>query len=661
MDDEKIKIYQRAIAREKAARKEAERILEEKSKELFLKSQELKVTNEKLEELLQTKTSELKGVFGNIVDAYVVMDLNGLVLRMNRAAQDLLGYSSDSNLNLFSMVLPEEQFKVLESFKEFSHKGSITNFKVKIKVATGAVRLVHINASIIYNGKNQPVAAQGIVRDITEENAAQKLLVESQNRLSTLISNLHSAVLLEDENRKIVVANQRFCEFFNISYDPSQMIGIDCSNAAEQSKNLFKNPEKFVERINHLIENKKQVLSDELYLYDGRVLERDFIPIYDDNRYRGHLWTYRDVTLKRKYREGIEAERQKYSNIIANMNLGLIEVDNDDKIIMVNQSLEHMSGYSSEELIGHSGKDVLLVNDDHEILEKENSKRIQGLSNSYEVKIKAKDGSIRYWLISGAPNYNLNGQIIGSIGIHLDITQLKSLELQKENLLKKLEKSNEELQEYAHVVSHDLKSPLRSINALISWIKDDNEGKFSPVTLENFDMIDATLEKMEQLISDVLEYSSIVSIKQTVSEVDLNTVMEDIVTLLHFPEHINFSIKKTLPTLKVDKVKIQQLFQNLISNAISYCDKEKGIIEVDVEESFKEYTFSVKDNGIGIDKEYHDKIFQIFQSLNKRENSTGIGLSIVKKIVDLYNGKIWLDSKIGEGTTFYFTIEKTIG
>ena len=174
-------------------------------------------------------------------------------------------------------------------------------------------------------------------------------------------------------------------------------------------------------------------------------------------------------------------------------------------------------------------------------------------------------------------------------------------------------------------------------------------------------MIDATLEKMEQLISDVLEYSSIVSIKQTVSEVDLNTVMKDIVTLLHFPEHINFSIKKTLPTLKVDKVKIQQLFQNLISNAISYCDKEKGIIEVDVEQSFKEYTFSVKDNGIGIDKEYHDKIFQIFQSLNKRENSTGIGLSIVKKIVDLYNGKIWLDSKIGEGTTFYFTIEKTIG
>ncbi|AGC75151.1 PAS domain-containing sensor histidine kinase [Nonlabens dokdonensis] len=658
MDNDKIKIYERALAREKAARKEAERILEEKSKELYLKSQELKVSNEKLEELLLTKTSELKGVFGNIVDAYVVMDLNGVVIRMNNAAQDLLGYSTDTKLNLFSLVLPEEQVKVLTSFKEFSENGSITDFQVKIKVASGAVRLVHINASIIFNGKNQPVAAQGIVRDITEENAAQKLLLESQNRLSTLISHLHSAVLLEDENRNVVVTNQRFCQFFKIPVSPEQMVGVNCANAAEQSKSLFKNPEEFVERINHLTDEKKQVLSDELYLVDGRVLERDFIPIYENDEYRGHLWTYRDVTLRRKYRESIEAERQKYSNIIANMNLGLIEVDNEDNIIMVNQSLEQMSGYSSEELIGRRGKDVLLVKDDLKILEKENSKRIEGLSNSYEVKIKAKDGSIKYWLISGAPNYSINGQVIGSIGIHLDITQLKSLELQKENLLKKLENSNEELQEYAHVVSHDLKSPLRSISALMSWIKDDNEGKLSSETLENFKMIDATLEKMEQLISDVLEYSSIISNKETVSEVDLNKVMDDIVTLLHFPEHIDFNVKKTLPTLKVDRVKIQQLFQNLISNAISYCDKEQGIIEVNFEENLNEYKFSVRDNGIGIDKEYHDKIFQIFQSLNKRENSTGIGLSIVKKIVDLYNGKIWLDSKVGEGTTFYFTIEK---
>ncbi|AUC77945.1 PAS domain-containing sensor histidine kinase [Nonlabens sp. MB-3u-79] len=658
MDSNKIKIYERALAREKAARKEAERILEEKSKELYLKSKELEISNEKLYKLLQTKTSELKGVFGNMLDAYVVMDLKGLVLSMNEAAQKLLGYSLEGKLNLFSMVLPEERLKVLSSFQELMENGSIKDFQVKIIIASGLTRMVHINASIVYNGKNQPVAAQGIVRDITEEKAENQLLLESQNRLSTLISHLHSAVLLEDEDRNVVVTNQRFCEFFKIPLDPKEMIGINFADAAEESKHLFKNPSEFVKRINFLTKEKNQVFSDELFLKDGSILERDFIPIYEEGEYQGHLWTYRDVTLKKKYHEGIEAERQKYSSIIANMNLGLIEVDNEDRIIMENQSLEQMSGYSKKELIGRLYSDMLIVKEDQSILENENRKRLDGLSNSYEVRVKAKDGSIKHWLISGAPNYNIKGQVTGSIGIHLDITQLKSLELQKENLLDKLEKSNEELQEYAHVVSHDLKSPLLSISALMSWIKDDNQGKLSHDTLDNFKMIDATLEKMELLISDILEYSSIINNNDSPTEVDLNNVMEDIVTLLHFPDHIVFNVKKPLPKLIVDRVKIQQLFQNLISNAINYCEKERGFIEVDYQEGIDEYTFSLKDNGIGIDKEYHQKIFQIFQSLNEKEESTGIGLSIVKKIVDLYNGRIWLESSSGEGTTFFFTIKK---
>jgi PAS domain S-box-containing protein len=658
MDSNKIKIYERALAREKAARKEAERILEEKSKELYLKSKELEISNEKLYKLLQTKTSELKGVFGNMLDAYVVMDLKGLVLSMNEAAQKLLGYSLEGKLNLFSMVLPEERLKVLSSFQELMENGSIKDFQVKIIIASGLTRMVHINASIVYNGKNQPVAAQGIVRDITEEKAENQLLLESQNRLSTLISHLHSAVLLEDEDRNVVVTNQRFCEFFKIPLDPKEMIGINFADAAEESKHLFKNPSEFVKRINFLTKEKNQVFSDELFLKDGSILERDFIPIYEEGEYQGHLWTYRDVTLKKKYHEGIEAERQKYSSIIANMNLGLIEVDNEDRIIMENQSLEQMSGYSKKELIGRLYSDMLIVKEDQSILENENRKRLDGLSNSYEVRVEAKDGSIKHWLISGAPNYNIKGQVTGSIGIHLDITQLKSLELQKENLLDKLEKSNEELQEYAHVVSHDLKSPLLSISALMSWIKDDNQGKLSHDTLDNFKMIDATLEKMELLISDILEYSSIINNNDSPTEVDLNNVMEDIVTLLHFPDHIVFNVKKPLPKLIVDRVKIQQLFQNLISNAINYCEKERGFIEVDYQEGIDEYTFSLKDNGIGIDKEYHQKIFQIFQSLNEKEESTGIGLSIVKKIVDLYNGRIWLESSLGEGTTFFFTIKK---
>ncbi|WP_271855473.1 PAS domain-containing sensor histidine kinase [Patiriisocius marinus] len=658
MDEDKINIYKRALDREKAARKQAERILEDKSRELYSKSQELKVTNEKLEGLVREATSELKGVFENIVDAYVVMNLKADVIKMNEAAENLLGYTIADRLNLASIVHPEEREKVKEGFKTLFSKGAITDFQVNIIIANKETRLVHINAIVIYDRNNLPIAAQGIVRDITSEKAAEQQLIDSQNRLSTLILNLESGILLEDENRDIVITNKRFCDFFNIPFSPEQLIGQNCEHAAEQSKGLFQDPDEFVNRINELTSQKVQVLSDELIMNDGRILERDFIPIYEHGDYKGHLWTYRDVTLKRKYRESIEAERQKYSNIIANMKLGLIEVNNDDKILMVNQSLEEMSGYSEAELIGKKGAEVLLLEENSDIIEIENKDRLKGKSNSYEVKAKNKKGEVRYWLISGAPNYNINGQVTGSIGVHLDITELKNLEFQKELLLEKLEKSNDELQEYAHVVSHDLKSPLRSINALVNWIREDNDKTLNKDTLSNLDLIDETLEKMEQLISNILKYSSLGSDSSISENVDTNQVIEDIKTLLHIPEHISIKVEQTLPIIKADKVKIQQLFQNLISNAIRYCDKNPGLIVIDFEELKDHYQFSIKDNGIGIAQEYHNKIFKIFQSLNDHKDSSGIGLSIVKKVIDLYKGEIWLESEVGQGTTFFFTLKK---
>lgn len=658
MDEDKKNIYLRAINREKAARKQAERILEEKSRELFSKSQELKVTNQKLEGLVREATSELKGVFENILDAYVVMNLNADVIKMNEAAENLLGYKISDRINLTSLIHPKDRGKVREGFKTLTTTGAITDFQVSIIIANKETRLVHINAILIYDKNNIPIAAQGIVRDITQQKAAEQALIDSQNRLSTLILNLESGILLEDENRNIVITNKRFCNFFNIPVSPQDLVGQNCEEAAVQSKKLFQNPDEFVSRINYLISKKKQAIADELKLIDGRILERDFIPLYENKIYKGHLWTYRDVTLKRKYRESIEAERQKYSSIIANMNLGIIEVNNNDEILMVNQSLEEMSGFSEEELLGKKAGEILLVENNLDIISNENQNRLRGKSNSYEVTAKNKKGEIRHWLISGAPNYNINGQVIGSIGVHLDITEFKNLEFQKELLLEKLEKSNDELQEYAHVVSHDLKSPLRSINALVEWIREDNIDILDEETNANLDLIDVTLEKMEQLISNILNYSSLGSENAVSDNVDTNNVIEDIKTLLHIPEHISINVKQTLPIVKADRVKIQQLFQNLISNAVRYCDKEPGLIEIDYKELKDYHQFSVKDNGIGIAEEYHDKIFKIFQSLTDHKDSSGIGLSIVKKVIDLYKGKIWLDSKVGTGTTFFFTLKK---
>ncbi|GAL71521.1 PAS domain-containing sensor histidine kinase [Jejuia pallidilutea] len=340
------------------------------------------------------------------------------------------------------------------------------------------------------------------------------------------------------------------------------------------------------------------------------------------------------------------------------MNLGLIEVDNNDKILMVNQSFTEMSGYSEQELIGKIGNKLFCVDNNNTIIETENLKRQVGESNSYEIKVKNKAGAHRHWLVSGAPNYNLNGEVVGSIGIHLDITDLKALEIQKENLLVQLEKSNDELQEYAHIVSHDLKSPLRSINALVSWLKEDNKEKLDDASMQNFTLIETTLEKMEQLISDVLEYSCVTTDESEKVAVNLDEVLLDLIKIMYKPEHVTIKILNKLPTLRGDKTKLQQLFQNLISNAIKFIDKEQGLININVKDVETHYQFSIEDNGIGIEERFHNKIFKIFHALNKSKDSTGIGLSIVKKIVDLHEGNIWLESEPNVGTTFYFTLKK---
>ena len=180
------------------------------------------------------------------------------------------------------------------------------------------------------------------------------------------------------------------------------------------------------------------------------------------------------------------------------------------------------------------------------------------------------------------------------------------------------------------------------------------------MTLENFDLIETTLEKMEQLISDILLYSSAGSTTTEKEEVDLNIVLDDLKKILYKPNNISIEVLNKLPILNGEKIKFQQVFQNLMSNAIKFSNKERGIVEIDVKENKSFYQFSVKDNGIGIEKKFHDKIFKIFHSLQESKESTGIGLSIVKKIVDLYQGEIWIESEPNEGTTFYFTIKKKL-
>jgi PAS domain S-box-containing protein len=340
------------------------------------------------------------------------------------------------------------------------------------------------------------------------------------------------------------------------------------------------------------------------------------------------------------------------------MNMGLLEVDNDDNVLFANHSFTDISGYSLLDLLGNKASELFLSAEEKKNMKSKNIERFNGISDSYELTVKTRDNETRHWLVSGAPNYNLNGELIGSIGIHLDITEQKRLEIQKEQLLKKLEKQNEQLNEYAQIVSHDLKSPLRSIHSLITWIKEDNEKEFSTETLQYLKMIEGKVEKMDHLIHGILTYSKVDTDETTNESIDLNEVIINCIKIIYIPENIKVVIDQKMPVIQADKFRMQQLFQNLISNAVTYIDKPEGLVSVGSLEDKNNYIFYVKDNGPGIAKDNQEKIFKIFQSFTQRESSTGIGLSIVKRIIDNYKGKIFIESELTKGTTFFIKLPK---
>jgi signal transduction histidine kinase len=233
-------------------------------------------------------------------------------------------------------------------------------------------------------------------------------------------------------------------------------------------------------------------------------------------------------------------------------------------------------------------------------------------------------------------------------------TKEKTIDLAKK--AKDLEGKNLDLEEFAFVVSHDLKTPLSNILALSSWLKESVENKDGDAIKTNAELIDKQVTQMDLIIRGVLNYSLQNDVSSNYEEINLDILVNDL-AVLFTNKNCMITVKSKLPIIEINKTKILQVFQNLIQNGIKYNNKELFEIEIDYKLEQNLHTFSVKDNGIGIEKKYHKKIFELFQRLdvNGMENA-GIGLSLVKKIISRNNGEIYLESEVNVGSTFYFTL-----
>ncbi len=495
-----------------------------------------------------------------------------------------------------------------------------------------------------------------------------KLYITTTRRLENLITSLKEGVLVEDEHRRIILVNQQFCELFGVPVPPEMMIGQDCSQSAELSKGLFRNPEEFIKNIEILLLEKKAVTGEILELQDGRFFQRDFLPVYSDEVFLGHMWKYSDITDRKRNELELVYNEEKYRGIIANMNLGLLEVDTSETILYFNQSFLDMSGWGADELRGKKPSDIFLIGDNVKLMLEKNTLRKKGISDVYEVELKDKQGRTRWWMVSGAPLYDKSGELKGSIGIHLDITKQKELELGLTLANQRALESSQAKDLFLMNMSHELRTPM---NGIIGFVRELRRITTDNISLKYLASIQAAAEHLLNILNDILDLSRIDAGKLTIDKIGfkLSEVVARTMEVISPKSDekgllLTWEIDERIyGVLKGDPIRLKQIFLNLLGNSIKFTEKGKVSLNCKLVEETRGkqiICFEVEDSGIGMEKEFFSRMFSKFSqedsSITRNYGGTGLGLNICKELIDMMKGAITVDTEKGRGTKFTFIL-----
>lgn len=503
-----------------------------------------------------------------------------------------------------------------------------------------------------------------ILRDVTESTRVRQELKAAFTRMKSLISNMQAGVLVEDEQRRIVLVNQDFCQLFEIPAPAEALEGADCSQAAQQSKDLFAEPSGFVAGVDRILARREVVLGEILEMANGRFVERDYIPVWENTRYLGHLWKYRDVTDTELKIRALARSEEKFRTLIENMNLGLMEVDNEDRVQYVNQSFQKMTGFTSADMLGCKAGELLTDPESLQIIEEKAKQRQEGVMDVYEIPAKRKDGARVWFLISGAPVTAPTGEVVGSIGIHLDITQRKVLEEDLRRAKIAAEESARAKEQFLATVSHEIRTPM---NAIIGMQKLMTKTPLEDRQRRYVEAIGISAGNLMTLVNDVLDFSKMQAGKVEIvpAPFELREMVRSIVNVLEFKadeKHISLlvDLDAKLPRYVLgDSNRINQVLMNLVGNAVKFTDSGYVRLRLHVEEDDR-ICFMVEDTGPGMDAETARRVFDAFSqadsSISKKYGGTGLGLSISRELVELQGGTLMVDSEPGQGSSFWFTL-----
>lgn len=647
-------------------RKLIERSIELSSMEMI----ELNIELKREKEELRKAHKELNTLFENIDEVIFSVDMvENKLLKMSAGCEKIYGYTLEEFLadkELWRKIIhPDENFQVIQQFNDLRQGRSVFN-QYRIVHKDKSVKWVEYKVMPTLNEAGWIVRIDGVTSDITNRKNAESELEKSFSIIEATLESTADGILVVNNEGEIVKFNNKFLELWRM---PREIL-----ESREDYKSInfvldqLTDPEAFVKRINQLYASAEEVDFDLVHFKDGRVFERFSQPQMIDKKCVGRVWSFRDVTESKNAEKAILISNERF-NLVTKATSDIIW-DWDlitNKVIRASDNMKKILGYDFNDANETDSfwpdlihpEDLLKINEHFETV----FSNPEEMHMDSEYRVLKADGKYAYIYDKGFIVRDNTGKPIRVIGASQDMTKLKEHELQLQKHAKELAVSNEELEQFAYVASHDLQEPLRMVTSFLTQLENKYGNVLDEKGKKYIDFAVDGAKRMRQIILDLLDYSRAGRTMDDMENIDLNELLQEIQILFskEIKDRQATVFINELPILIGYSSPLRQVFRNLIGNALKY--SKAGIspsIKISADELTHHWKFSITDNGIGIDKEYFDRIFVIFQRLHNKDeySGTGIGLAITKKIIENMGGKIWLSSEVGKGSAFYFTIQK---
>ncbi len=589
----------------------------------------------------------------------IVFTSDGNITLWNPAAERLFGWSAEEVLGKPIPFIPEEKLEEHRAMRAHDLQGlGFADHEVRRLRKDGRLIEIRVYTAPLRDAAGKPVAIISIYLDVTEQNRTLKALRESEQRFAMFMQHLPGAAWMKDLCGRYAYVNPVGEQIFHRSADELQGKTDDEIFPAEIARQ-FK-------------ENDRLALASESALRTVEVLPQNDgphysvvskFPILDQNDKPilvGGIAI--DITDRKKAEEEARQRLRELEHLYKTAPIGLSFMDTNLRYVRINERLAEINGAPVEAHVGRTLREIVpkiaeqiepiylhVIHSGIPVLERE----IFGTT-------PAAPNQQRCWLVSYYPVKAPNGAVMGATAVVQDITERKRAEEELIRQTERLARSNADLRDFAYIASHDLQEPLRNMTAFTQLIAERYKSKLDAEADQYVSYVVDAAVRMTNLIQDLLSYSRLMNEESApAADVSLNEAiaraLDDLQTMIGESEAV--VDVDALPSIQGNGKQWAQVFQNLISNAIKYRGVEPPHIRVSAEKGDTAYVFSVRDNGIGIDAAYHDKIFGVFKRLHGSDYpGTGIGLAICKKIVEKHGGRIWVESRAGEGSTFRFSV-----